>query len=1050
MPTTTLMPQSLSTPTSPYHKVTVLTGEESFYSARKSWAIDQETGHPIITGDYNLGKFFCWRTECLTPGAELMSLYDLINRLSDESRSFIIYGTPEPWLPPAEKAQRKREFFHEPPAVQRLLVDVDGWQTDVKWWRGPTELRLALHTLLEGHGLGYLALNDCLVSLSQSAWAKGPLKCHLYYWLEEPVALSSLREWARAVNSRCGAKVLDPVVYGHVHIDYTASRRCQGFPDPFEGRRLTLLTGAGSEEGVVAGVRVVDGLLAELDAAGPVAGRDGASELADVGTGDAWAVLARSGQGGDINEYGYRAAARLVRDQGKDAVLKSITRLAEQMHQVAWEVIAVNSEGTRGGRKDLDTYTVSRYRQYLQSACDASIGDAVDRYTDAVRAALTTGSARDLLSESVLAAAARLKTGWPGLYQDLRREVKASRLVEMPVFNQAVDARVRLQSRAVRLAADEVDEVMERMEVDGVVAGRIVDDEGNVNEVEFYRAVAASFDVVQGSNQAVFLDRGEEGGGGGEDEAGYRVLPLMALPSAIVVRAMDLAQSLGINRSQLFTSARAQVGAMVDQYISEHRGDDGQGWVPSKVYGPREVTARWYRVPGSGVVWANLGGYRCVRVEGEEWQVMTWQQALQGWSDAPIWTSTVDVGVSDDDVRLGGEIGEDGVRVWIDELFRLIRVDTVEERVMILSWIMSAVLGWPIRYILQLYGLPGSGKSTTGDILCEIVHPLIGDRTGVAGGSGAGVNGMTLEGRSKERRSLADLRKDPAINLSGVDAVVIDNIDRLTRSSQNWLCQLSTGLGVTREIKYTHIKLRENLQTCCVLTGISTHDSQADYGERAFDVEIVKRRDGIGSPERYWREIRGRVIGGLIRFAGVVVEELKGRSEEGSEMSRDDLVQVVGRLVMGEDGAGGRGYRLGLASAERRVVQSAFSSCILVWIQNDPRAVDRWVSMSTFYGDYEKWVRANVGKVFRLRLPIDQGVDFRVRWVRDGVDFTSSNNAISFGRAFWQRAGDLASTLHQPYTNPTCVGLVPIERRRNRMGVEVRFNINDDDDQFLI
>jgi hypothetical protein len=132
MPTTTLMPQSLSTPTSPYHKVTVLTGEESFYSARKSWAIDQETGHPIITGDYNLGKFFCWRTECLTPGAELMSLYDLINRLSDESRSFIIYGTPEPWLPSDEKAQRKREFFHEPPAVQRLLVDVDGWQTDIK------------------------------------------------------------------------------------------------------------------------------------------------------------------------------------------------------------------------------------------------------------------------------------------------------------------------------------------------------------------------------------------------------------------------------------------------------------------------------------------------------------------------------------------------------------------------------------------------------------------------------------------------------------------------------------------------------------------------------------------------------------------------------------------------------------------------------------------------------------------------------------------------------------------------------------------------------
>jgi hypothetical protein len=170
-------------------------------------------------------------------------------------------------------------------------------------------------------------------------------------------------------------------------------------------------------------------------------------------------------------------------------------------------------------------------------------------------------------------------------------------------------------------------------------------------------------------------------------------------------------------------------------------------------------------------------------------------------------------------------------------------------------------------------------------------------------------------------------------------------------------------------------------------------------------------------------------------------------------MSRDDLVRVVGRLVMGDDGTGGRGHGLGLASAERRVVQSAFSSCILVWIQNDEQARGGWMPMSTFYGTYEKWVRANVGKVFRMRLPVDQGVDFRVRWVRDGVDFTSSNNAVSFSRAFWQRVGDLSlalSTRHSDGLGHDSDGCSPIERRRTNTGREVRFNIIDDDDQFLI
>jgi len=109
--------------------------------------------------------------------------------------------------------------------------------------------------------------------------------------------------------------------------------------------------------------------------------------------------------------------------------------------------------------------------------------------------------------------------------------------------------------------------------------------------------------------------------------------------------------------------------------------------------------------------------------------------------------------------------------------------------------------------------------------------------------------------------------------------------------------------------------------------------------------------------------------------------------------------------------------------------------------------------MSTFYGTYEKWVRANVGKVFRMRLPVDQGVDFRVRWVRDGVDFTSSNNAVSFSRAFWQRVGDLSlalSTRHSDGLGHDSDGCSPIERRRTNTGREVRFSINDDDDQFLI
>ena len=76
--------------------------------------------------------------------------------------------------------------------------------------------------------------------LSSSAGVRSPgtISVHLNYWLHEPKTSYELREWAKALNSSLGKKLIDPALYNPVQPHYTADPIFIGDAiDPLKGRR---------------------------------------------------------------------------------------------------------------------------------------------------------------------------------------------------------------------------------------------------------------------------------------------------------------------------------------------------------------------------------------------------------------------------------------------------------------------------------------------------------------------------------------------------------------------------------------------------------------------------------------------------------------------------------------------------------------------------------------------------------------------------------------------------------------------------------------------
>jgi hypothetical protein len=951
------------------HLVTLLTGEEKYYSARKTFRPGPPGGPPTLVDDYLMGRVFCWHQERLSPGAELMSWAELLRRLADQPRTLHVHASVRPWVPPGEKIERNDDFMEEPAAGVHLVhLDVDGWESSHPWWEGPEALRAAVHEGLHERGLGELAALDCVCMLSQGAWPGGVLKAHIYYWSDEALTLDALRTWAALVNARVGGKAIDGAVMRAVQPDYTARRACTGgLVDPIApADRVHLLAASSTAREQWPDVTFASVVGAEIGEA-EASGRRRAVDRSRIEKlkGDGWTLLDRMGTDDELNDYGYVAAARIVRQEGKAHVMANLRELATRMHQIAWQGIdglggiVVNSGGTRGGTKDMQTYVVSRFEQYLKSACDRSIGDEPDRLAGVVQDSLATG-VETLFSQVVLEAAAKLQHRWPGHFERLREDIRKSAGIRIAVWQKMVDQASREQRKARRI--DQA-EALGALSVDRMDNLPDIVGDGGLNEIAFCNAIMETFDWLSDGDTTVFIDLKAADC---EARGGYWQLGADSLANALRKRGMEIVASLGLSSSPEWTVKRVSELIAFDldrrRALSVHRRAGSRRW------GERVIATRYHRSrpPGCGplgVVWINLGleggsggqaalvesaasdeRFTCLRCDEHGVTRMTWLEALQNYPDAPVWgTPQFDLGVGANDaigvdklVALAGdtETGQ-GLREtllsgWLSKLFTLIRLRDIDEETYVLTWLVAVILDWDTKFILQLVGTQGSGKSSAADVLCALVDPKSHERRLET------ATGLRLGADSLNSEKLG-------FHLKGRATAVIDNLSSLTGPQQDRLCTVATGVCYSERILYTNIRLDHRISTSLILVGLYNFVTRPDLADRTYTIHIEKEPQwddpnlspsagGVGDLSSRLEGCREEIISGLIKLAMAVKRYLGTHGELLSR--RDGLYRAVNHVYWGSRAS----YMI---EANRKEINTtilsgdSFALCFIAWLQHD-------------------------------------------------------------------------------------------------------------------
>lgn len=953
-------------PAMPKITVTILTGVSHYDAARKSFRWGDNDA-PELASDYKMGRYFCWRVETLTPGSELFSLQEIINRYADQPRSFRIAGSPAGFLTERhrdEVVHRTGEFFEDPPqGTHIILLDIDGWKTSIPWWLGTDKLELAIHSLLNERRLEYLSTKDCLCVLSQSAWPHHPLKAHLYFYSSTPTTLADLRLWARSVNARLGTKDIDASVFRGVQPDYIARRECIGFKDPFK-RHTFIIPG---DEYVLCDESIFDGMRREYaDVTARIERGEIARPLDEVGSvsGDGWDLVSHAGEGGQINEWGYRAAARIVRDEGKQRVTERLEAYAQRMHDIAWNGkdglggIMVNSEGTRGDASDMATYNVDRFRQYLFSACQTTIGDEVERHVDVLQKAIEGGAVSAFTKEAI-DAAARLQLNWPGHFSELRALVARERSIQSKLWDKAVTDQVKALERSRRISSDEARSAL--------TSGVSVAEGGKLDELAFFNMVAATYDWVCDGQQTVLLDRQNEQY---RDSGGYLPLPLGSFKSHLTRRVREVMHSID-------PSMRVPLGSetIITDLIMSDVADKQQiynGECPSKQWGRRSLVRRAERT-ADGVVWLNLGyeggSFNCLRCTTDGVERMTWHDSLKRFPDAPIWIGhNHGLGMGHNDPMGLAELDHQqiittGLRdspegEWHKLLFELIKLHGPDDEIIIIAWLLSVILDWDTRFILQLNGVQGAGKSVAGDILCALVDPPSEERVLKTQSS------LRLGSSSLEPRALS-------LSLRNRSTAMFDNLLRLTASQQERLCTLATGLSFSESVKYLNAIDHIQLKTSIIMTGISGAVTQPDLQERVLNVEIEPRERYPLNPEMQFQAYRGIILDGLVRMGMMVLREMqRGGDEYGT---RSGLIAAAARVYYGKRGAEVLLEKTISDSAEL-IKNDRFAGCLVAWFRHD---LESWgeegklegkeASASDLYEAYKSWFRgAAHGRIFTI------------------------------------------------------------------------------------
>ncbi|MCP3685768.1 MAG: hypothetical protein GY861_24230 [bacterium] len=198
--------------------------------ATKIYSYEYENGGWKKESGYEAGKFF---KGFEIPVSNLKNVFEILEE-NQKHPVFMIHGGFIEGTDLKKLVRRKREDGKDGLAptikdrkIQCVCFDIDGYMLE----KGECIADFVSNHLPEPfHNADYILQFSASSDLTT---ANDEMKCHLFFWLEEPVFNMDIRAWAKAYNKEKGwGNIIDDSVFTCTQPIYTQKRICEGAEDP--------------------------------------------------------------------------------------------------------------------------------------------------------------------------------------------------------------------------------------------------------------------------------------------------------------------------------------------------------------------------------------------------------------------------------------------------------------------------------------------------------------------------------------------------------------------------------------------------------------------------------------------------------------------------------------------------------------------------------------------------------------------------------------------------------------------------------------------------
>jgi hypothetical protein len=855
-------------------QLTFLYGSAPDYAPSKSYKIE---GSEIKkASDYSIG--FTFFTSVIEQPEDLNIIAKTLQSFAGNSW-FRINGVPTQKIEktPATPVRRLSENFPEQP-TRFASFDIDGISISPEvasrhsWsLSDPESTAQVIRQVLNDLNLHTLAVSDFIFLLTSSQFSREKLNCHLYFLFEKEKSLSQMRSLVNGINTFYNEKVLDTAPYNPVQPDYIAPPKCLNFSDPIpKNARIHYSMGLYS-------LVPEDSFVEDIKKVTPVSWST--SGLVET-VGANWLDTLRAHVGGPrgINEPAFRAAAQLVHEVGRSAVVANIMFYANQLHEECWK--AIEAKGQRGDPKDIHTYNVERFKQYLESATrdGKGFGDEVDKLISLVKTAIVlaqNGDSSSLMSRMTLDAAAQLRARYPTSWVLIRTNIrsKLKGIITVPEFEKLLPKTST-----------------------GLVTSPITGEQiptFSGKEEDLIRPLLSSYTFICDQENSLYLIGKEDKG----------VVPVTKDFTGLFYR--DGLSRSG-NRVQNTFGKKC-----LDVLTADWQNPIATGLqIEKKVIGNRVLPIGDSFTDG---VWYNPGNNKTIKITPDSLEIFD-------RLESPIWRKVKENPIPTQKEYLNQFNEAENMEpqslidFYRDNILNYIRC-SVDDLVALTSWLVTALVCRPLAYIGEFIGPSNCGKSTGADFAKDLVDPAFQSL-------GSGSSRSVFSGKTDE---------DFFALVAEQQVTIIDNIGILKPQVQDVLCQISTGLRYNTRILYTQMQMNRYIQKPLIMTGLSKVITRSDLISRTMTINFDEVPNYNNRLLEDWYQDKPFILAGLLHLTARAMKLVEGtKNMKIMGVSQRDI--VYGAVSAALKGSKATDHKAIEDINTERHIEQLFSSGFCMWM----------------------------------------------------------------------------------------------------------------------